>query len=108
VFPIFLGGRGGKGVAVSTGAFFALDPFATLMAGVVFGVTVSIGRMISLGSILAAMALPVAFDALEAPMEYQWVARGVAVLVIVLHWPNIKRLWQGTEPKISQRVKLHE
>lgn len=108
VFPVFLKGKGGKGVATSAGAFFALDPFAMLMTLVVFGTAVSLSRYISVGSILGALALPVALYAVKAPVEYQWLSRAVSVMVIALHGPNLKRLWQGTEPKISMKVKPHE
>lgn len=108
VFPIFLGGKGGKGVATTAGAFLALEPLAMGIAATVFAVVAAISRYVSVGSILAAVALPLALYQLESPVHYQWLGRVVASLVIVLHGPNLKRLWQGIEPKIGMRVKPNE
>jgi glycerol-3-phosphate acyltransferase PlsY len=54
IFPVWLGFRGGKGVATGAGVFFMIAPFALLCAGVVFIAVVLITRYVSLGSITAA------------------------------------------------------
>ena len=59
-WPVYLGFRGGKGVATGLGAFLALIPWAVLAAAVVWGATTGASRYVSLGSVAACIALPVA------------------------------------------------
>ncbi|MCL6565568.1 MAG: glycerol-3-phosphate 1-O-acyltransferase PlsY [Acidobacteriia bacterium] len=107
-FPVFLGFRGGRGVATGAGAFLAVSPAATAAALVVFFVVVMFWRYISLGSIVAAGALPVLIYALYAPghappTAISLAATAAAVLIIWQHRPNLRRLAAGTEPKFSLR-----
>jgi glycerol-3-phosphate acyltransferase PlsY len=99
-FSLFLGFKGGKGVATSTGVFLGLLPIPTLIAAVVFGVVLAATRMVSAGSISAAVALCIAaFFVTES-----WVMRGIvalmAALVILKHRDNIKRILRGEENRI--------
>ncbi|GMW00712.1 MAG: glycerol-3-phosphate acyltransferase [Candidatus Hydrogenedentota bacterium] len=108
---VFLKFKGGKGVATSAGVFLAISPLPTLIAVAVFAVVVKISRTVSLGSILAAVALVIAAFALPheiatAPshlLPNDWTLRIVvavlAFLVIVKHRANIVRLAQGKENK---------
>ena len=104
-FSIFLKFRGGKGVATSAGVFLGLIPVATLIAAGVFLLVFWRTRMVSLGSVLAAAALGVAVFllplipgvAISWPMRM--LAALVAVLVIVKHRTNIKRVLAGEEHK---------
>lgn len=108
---LFLRFKGGKGVATSTGVFLALAPMATLLAAVVFGVVVKTTRMVSAGSIAAAIVLAgttllvphtwvtYPFAAMPAGWGLPGVACAVAVLVVIKHRANIQRILRGEENK---------
>jgi glycerol-3-phosphate acyltransferase PlsY len=108
IFPVWLGFRGGKGVATGAGVFFMIAPFALLCAGVVFIAVVLITRYVSLGSITSAALIPFflwlqkfliqpAAD-IRAPLV---AAVAGALLIIFAHRANIARLISGTESKFS-------
>ncbi|HWW75194.1 MAG TPA: glycerol-3-phosphate 1-O-acyltransferase PlsY [Pyrinomonadaceae bacterium] len=108
VFPVWLGFRGGKGVATGLGVFLVLAPIATLCALVVFVLVVWLWRYVSLGSIAAAAVLPVAVWSLGAlgvsdrsPAPVLFVALAGAALIIFMHRANIGRLVAGTESKLK-------
>jgi glycerol-3-phosphate acyltransferase PlsY len=103
LYPVWLGFRGGKGVATGVGAFFPLVPVPTVAAVGVFAATVLASRYISLGSIAGALTLPVATFALAGG---PWLSAGsaaVAVLIIARHAGNIERLANGTERRLGGR-----
>ena len=100
-FTPWLRFRGGKGVATGAGAFAVLAPWATLCAALVFAVVVSLGRMVSLASVLAAAALPVAAYFLGAPRPAIAAAAAVAALVVARHRDNLVRLVRGTENRLG-------
>jgi len=97
------GFRGGKGVATGGGAMLGLAPLAGLIALLVFGVTVAATRFVSLGSILAALSLPVAvwLTARNVPGVID-VAIFLAGLVVLRHRANLGRLFRGTEPRFAR------
>lgn len=108
IFPVWLGFRGGKGVATAAGAFFMVAPFALLGAGIVFVAVVALTRYVSLASVTAVAAMPVflllqklviqpAADVKPPLMA----AVAAALLVIFAHRANIARLIEGSEPKFS-------
>lgn len=101
IFPVWLGFRGGKGVATAVGVFSVLAPWALLCAGIVFLIVVLLTRYVSLGSITAAAIIPVVswFTGLTLPTLTS--AAVCAALVIFAHRANIARLLNGTEPKFS-------
>ena len=99
-FSLFIGFKGGKGVATSTGVFAALLPIPTLVAAVVFAITLAATRMVSLGSILAAITLSIACFFVPAPMPVRIIVVAVALLVIWKHRANIGRIRRGEESKI--------
>lgn len=105
VFPIWLGFKGGKGVATALGVFIALAPLAALSALGVFIVVFAITRYVSLASILAAVMLPV-FCLLWMPDRSPLFVGGaifLALLVIAKHHANIARLMQGTESRFGTK-----
>ena len=102
-WTIFLKFKGGRGVATSIGVFFALAWQAigiSLLLGIVI---ISLTRYISLGSMIGAIVLPflVVLLPFKKPLPYLWFALLVALLVIIKHIPNIKRLIKGKENKLS-------
>jgi acyl phosphate:glycerol-3-phosphate acyltransferase len=100
MFPVWLGFKGGKGVATAFGAFLALCPLAALSALALWAVIVASTRYVSLASILAALVLPF-LTLWLSPLRFGYFS-GAAVfiscwLVIVKHRQNILRLMKGTE-----------
>ena len=107
VFPCFLRFRGGKAVATGCGVFLALDPLATVGAFAVWGSVVMTARYVSVGSMAGAAALPVFLLLLHNTKLSPYlpsVAFGVAVavLVVVRHRANLRRLRAGTEPRLGE------
>ena len=102
-FSCFTRFRGGKGVATGAGGFLVLFPLGALTAAVVWGLTVLVTRYVSLGSMLAAVALTVAAWFLRAPALLVGLCAAVSVFVVVRHRANISRLLSGTESKVGQK-----
>lgn len=104
-FPLWLGFRGGKGVATGCGALVALDARIFLVGGAVWLVTVGLTRFVGLASILMGVAFPVAAWALvgEARPELVWGAGLLTVLILLRHRSNISRMLSGTEPKMGAK-----
>ena len=100
IYPVWLGFRGGKGVATGVGIFLVLAPVAVLFAGVIFVAIVALTRYVSLGSIIAAMLIPV-FVWLLSDLRPLLIAAVVgAALIVFAHRGNIQRLASGTESRI--------
>ncbi len=97
----WLGGKGGKGVATLLGAFGFLAPMATLMAVGSFALTALVTRWVSLGSLVAVIALVIATAASGEPLPYTYAAAVVCVVVFLRHRENIQRLLNGTEAKVG-------
>jgi glycerol-3-phosphate acyltransferase PlsY len=107
-FPVWLGFRGGKGVATAAGVFVVLCPPAVLGAAILFFLVVVFWRYVSLGSISAAAAMPLLVYLLWAPRHapphaITFGTLAAAVLIIFKHNGNIQRLIHGAEPKFSFR-----
>ena len=107
-WPVFLGFRGGKGVATSVGAFLRITPWALLPAIVVFVSLVASFRFVSLASICAAAGLPLAILALGYPAALAVAGLAVAAIVVLRHRENIQRLLAGTESRFGQRTPATE
>lgn len=100
IFPVWLGFRGGKGVATGAGVFLVLAPVPVLCAGVLFLAIVVSTRYVSLGSMIAAAMIPV-FVWLQSDSRALLIAAVVGALLIVFaHRGNIRRLAHGTESQI--------
>jgi len=99
-FSVFCRFRGGKGVATGTGVYLALVPVPTLLAAAVFGLTLAVTRMVSAGSMAAAVALAALLFVVPAPWPLRAVTVAVAVFVIVKHRSNIGRILRGEENRI--------
>ena len=106
VWTCFAGFRGGKGVATTFGVLLALAPMACGVFAAVFLVTVLATRYISLGSILASIAFSVTLgvSSKTGPHSPTFIAgSALALLVILRHGDNVKRLFRGTERRFSFR-----
>lgn len=102
-FTPFLRFRGGKGVATGAGAFAVLAPYALLGSVLVFVAVVGVSRFVSLGSVTAAVALPVAVHFLDGDPAVTVTAALVAALVVVRHRSNLARMLRGTEERLAGR-----
>src|SRR5215217_4144795 len=100
IFPVWLGFRGGKGVATGVGVFLVLAPVALLCAGVVFVAIVVLTRYVSLGSITAAILIPVLVWVQSDSQPLLIAAIIGAALIVFAHRGNIQRLASGTESRI--------
>jgi glycerol-3-phosphate acyltransferase PlsY len=103
-WPVFLGFRGGKGVATAVGAFLRIAPWALVPAVVVFLALIASFRFVSLASICAAIGLPLAIFALGYPVPLAIGGLAVAAIVVARHHTNIQRLLTGTESRFGQRA----
>jgi glycerol-3-phosphate acyltransferase PlsY len=110
IWPCWLGFRGGKGVSTAAGAVFALNPPALLSAGAVWAVVFFASRYVSLASLLAAASMPLwAILFRAAGLTRSTVPEIVlfallALLTIVKHTSNIRRLIQGTESRFVKKT----
>lgn len=104
-FPIFFGFRGGKGVATAAGAALGVMPLVSLILFAVFVVLFLLTKIVSLSSGVCAVAYPLlAYFFGGNNNEYKFVfAVSCAVMIIVKHSPNIVRLLDGDEKKISAK-----
>lgn len=110
VFPIFFGLRGGKGVATSAGALGTLAPAAMALALLVFLAVVAWKRYVSLASIVTAGVFPLlvwmAFRLRWEESGGIWLllaSAAIVLLIIARHATNLRRLRNGTEPRIGER-----
>ncbi|MFW5946980.1 MAG: glycerol-3-phosphate 1-O-acyltransferase PlsY [Gemmatimonadota bacterium] len=103
VFSVFVRFRGGKGVATSAGVFLALAPWATLAGLGAWVATVAATRIVSLGSLMAAVTLPVAVYLTGEPRPVLGLAAGLALFVILAHRSNIRRLLRGEENRFGRK-----
>ena len=100
-YPIYLGFKGGKGVATALGIFLVLSLQAVLCALIVFVITLWRWRYISLASISAAVVLPLLILLFERSLPFFSATLIIAGIVIWKHKANIERLHSGTENKFN-------
>ncbi len=103
-WPVFLGFRGGKGVATSAGIILFLVPKAFIILFFCFIIIVALSRYVSLGSICGAASFPFICLILHKPASLVLMSLIMALLVIFQHRENIKRIRNGTEGKIGKKV----
>ncbi len=108
-FPVWLKFRGGKGVATSAGTMFGLAPLATLVAVLVWIIVFEVTRYVSVASVVATIALPLAigvFLKLHLTNSTVVIFYSAIVLAVVVCWrhrSNFGRLIRGTEPRFSRK-----
>lgn len=107
-FPVWLGFKGGKGIATSAGVLLGLAPLATILALTVWALTFYGTRYVSVASIVAAATLPTLIGIQQAVWRGSfdaifWFAVVAAALAIWRHRPNIQRLLAGTEHRFEKR-----
>lgn len=103
-FPIFLRFKGGKAAATSIGVLAAVSGWVTLVLIAGAGLIVVLTRYVSLGSILGALTVPLLFWLFGFDLYHIIFGVAMALLVTMRHSENIKRLLQGTESKLGQKV----
>lgn len=105
VYPVFVGFRGGKGVATGAGVFLALAPVALGVVLAIWALAVWLTRIVSLASLIAAVAAPlVVLVALGIGAPF-WLALGLMLLVINAHRTNIRRVFSGQEPRLKRNAE---
>lgn len=107
IWPVFLKFKGGKGVAsaVSLIYFGLLDWRITCIIIVLWIVSVSITKYVSLGSVLFSISIPILFALFNYDIEYISIGSIIMALIVYKHIPNIKRLINGTESKLGSKSK---
>lgn len=103
LYPVFAGFRGGKGVATSLGGILAVHPGAAAICVGVFAVVFLVSRYVSLGSLCAALAFPLAVALLyqETSVVKVGFAIALCLLVFYTHRQNIGRLMRGEENRMD-------
>jgi glycerol-3-phosphate acyltransferase PlsY len=106
VFSVFVGFKGGKGVATAAGVMLGLTPAALGVAVLVWAVLVYLTGYVSVGSIAAAAIFPLAVYLLEPPDQpaMLWLDIGVAAAIVWFHRGNIQRLFKGTENRFGRHA----
>ena len=104
IYPVWLRFRGGKGVATACGVFSVLTPFAIPPALGIFVVAVWLTKYISLGSMLASVALPPIAYATGSPAPAVASAFVASAIIVFRHRSNLVRLRTGTERRIGARA----
>ena len=105
VFSVYVGFRGGKGVATSAGVFLALAPRAVLVGLLVWATLVYATGYVSLASVTAAGVLPLAVLVFQGIGPVFWLSLGLAIFVIYAHRANLGRLMRGEEHRFGARAR---
>lgn len=100
---VWLGFTGGKSVASALGLLIALHWPTALIALGVFALTISISRIVSLGSLLGALTVPVVLAVTQQPLPLVLFGIATAMYILATHRRNIQRILNGCEPRIGQK-----
>ena len=103
LFPVWLGFKGGKGVATGLGVLLAAAPLAGLGAALVWLGTALITRISSASALAACVSAPVIAILVGTPLPVEALVMFTAALIVGRHHANIRRLLAGTEPRIGAR-----
>jgi glycerol-3-phosphate acyltransferase PlsY len=102
IFPVYVGFRGGKGVATMLGILIGVHPEAALFCALVFVVSFTISRFVSLSSMLAGITFPVVIMVFYSTnSSINIFSLAVAIMILVTHQRNIERLLAGEESKVN-------
>ncbi|MBN2029384.1 glycerol-3-phosphate 1-O-acyltransferase PlsY [bacterium] len=111
VWTVFAGFRGGKGVGTAFGVLVALIPLSTTAAGIIWLILVLVTRIVSVGSLVAGILFPIAvllertFFNANISASLIGMAFLVALLIVITHRSNIKRLLKGEENRFGSKKK---
>ena len=105
MYPVYLGFRGGKGVATGLGVFLYLAPLSVLFSLLLFIAAVALSGFVSLGSLLASAAIPLWLFLLGEASWKILLSSFIGILIWFKHIPNIKRLLAGTEKSWKKKEK---
>jgi len=112
LFPVWLDFKGGKGAATGIGIAFGLGWIAASVAMGVFFVVFAATRIVSLGSVIATVSVPITFfftgGPFKAPREQLWIVTGflavAAISIVIKHKENLRRILRGEEPRWGQKA----
>lgn len=118
MFPLYFGFKGGKGAATALGVAMAMSPLAVPILAVPFAVTLLSSKMVSLASMITGVCFPIvtffiykyssSLNSYISPVFPTAATAVIAVLVVVMHRSNIKRIIHGEERKIGKKNKTEE
>ena len=105
MFPVYLGFKGGKGVATALGAFLYLAPMAVIGCVAVFALSVALSGFVSLGSLLGSMSMLLWLLVLQVPTWKLGLAGFIVAMIWIKHRQNIGRLLNGTEKSWRKKAE---
>jgi glycerol-3-phosphate acyltransferase PlsY len=105
LYPIWLKGRGGKGVATGAGTFLLLAPLPTAVALGAFVLTLALFRYVSVASLTGTLAMAALTFVLGSPRPVAWAAVAVAVLIVWRHRSNLQQILRGTENRLGHKAR---
>ena len=105
LYPVFLGFKGGKGVATAAGVLFALDPLLGAVVAGTWLLVAYVSRYSSLAALVAAAAAPLIAALMHGATNQTIVVGILGMALIGKHWQNIQRLLAGQESKIGGKKK---
>ncbi|MCK4309035.1 MAG: glycerol-3-phosphate 1-O-acyltransferase PlsY [Candidatus Atribacteria bacterium] len=107
-WSLFLGFKGGKGIATTFGVVFALNPTISILALIIWGVVLITTRYVSLSSIFAVISIFIFTILFKQPYEYIIFSAIILILGIFKHKENIERLKSGKERKIGEKIIIEK
>jgi len=104
IFPVYVGFRGGKGIATMLGILIGVHPQAALVCAIVFAITLALSGYISLSSMLAGICFPIVIMVFYSTnSSINIFSLAVAVIILITHQRNIERILSGAESRIRWR-----